>query len=121
MPSSKHTVKPLKLLPSSQNSARDYRESGEANEGEPLMVGSAGSTDMHKNVLHFRPTGPHGENPDEGYHVKVGDKIVVEIRLTVESVGYHPDRTFVLGRAEEDGSMVTFDEEAVRGIFWNWD
>jgi hypothetical protein len=73
---------------------------------------------QRKDVFESLPTGPHGEDPDEGYRVEVGDEIAVEIRLKVESIGRHPDRTFIVGRAE-DGSTVAFDEEGVRAIFWN--
>jgi hypothetical protein len=119
MPTGKHTTKYLKILPSARNSSRDEGRSRKNLKNQPLIVGSAAP--IKAKVLEFRPTGPHGEDPDEGYHIKVGDKIILEIRLTVESVNSHPDRTFVLGRADEDGSMVAFDEEAAHAIFWNMD
>ncbi len=115
MPGSKHTPKPRRLF---STAARAKEVVGKTSRN--TAPASLSWASRPKKLLQFRPTGPHGEDPDEGYHVQVGDKITVEIRLTVESVGYHPDRTFVLGRAE-DGSVVAFDEDAVRGIFWNWD
>lgn len=79
-------------------------------------------TTKRSRVLQFQPSGPPpGGGPDGGgYRIKVGDQITVEIRLTVTDITHHPDRAFVIGKAE-DGSMVTFDADAPRGIFWNWD